>query len=267
MPVASDVTLFVSSADNYEDCWFPFFRLLERYWPDCPYPIALNTEEKEFSYPGLAITSLKIGRAPDGARWDFTSATIEGLKKVRSKYILWTLEDLFLTGKVDTARIEKLVTILRSRDYTQIHLTPTARSRSAYLPSEHPELWTIGSNYRYRLSLLNGLWERERFMSYLVPGENPWQVEIFGSRRAGRRNDTFFCVRSETPKDPNSWPMPYMVTGVTKGKWEHKVEPLFAENGIYMDFSRRGFFEDPGPIWRRLQLAKQVFFSSKWKRR
>ena len=40
-------------ADSYEDRWYPFFKLLTTYWPQCNYDILLNTETKDFDYPGL----------------------------------------------------------------------------------------------------------------------------------------------------------------------------------------------------------------------
>jgi hypothetical protein len=262
-----DLTILVSSADTYEDCWDPFFLLFKKFWPDCKFPIVLITEQKDYGFEGLNLTAAKIGRMPDGNRWPFSDAVIEALKKIETKYILWTLDDLFLTGPVESRKIEDLVRRMSEKDYTHIHLTPNARTKRAYLPSSEPDLWTLSSNYRYRLSLLNGLWNRKRFLTYLRPGENPWQVEIFGSRRACKRPDSFFCVKSDSPLDSSTWPIPYLVTGVTKGQWEHKVEPLFEQHGINVDYSRRGFYRDPGPLIRRMLLVKRTLLDPKqWMR-
>lgn len=49
----ADLTMMVSSTDSYEDCWNPYFLLMQKFWPDCPYPVVLNTEEKSYAYPTL----------------------------------------------------------------------------------------------------------------------------------------------------------------------------------------------------------------------
>ncbi len=40
------LTVFINTSDNFEDCWDPFFKLFRLYWPDCPYKIVLNTEKR-----------------------------------------------------------------------------------------------------------------------------------------------------------------------------------------------------------------------------
>ncbi len=57
----SQLTVFVSSRDDYEDCWVPFFTLLKKYWPDCRLPIVLNTQQKHFAFDGLDITCTRTG--------------------------------------------------------------------------------------------------------------------------------------------------------------------------------------------------------------
>ena len=46
-----DYTVFVNSTDTFEDAWAPFFHLLGDYWPEVD-KVVLNTETKDFSFPG-----------------------------------------------------------------------------------------------------------------------------------------------------------------------------------------------------------------------
>ena len=46
VPASSSVALLVISIDR--DLWPPFFELLWRHWPDCPYPIHLGSETQTF---------------------------------------------------------------------------------------------------------------------------------------------------------------------------------------------------------------------------
>jgi len=58
----SELSIFVNTSDNFEDCWDPFFKLFSIFWPNCPFPIVLNTETKDYSYPGLNIRCTKVAQ-------------------------------------------------------------------------------------------------------------------------------------------------------------------------------------------------------------
>jgi hypothetical protein len=53
-------TIIVNSCDAYDDTWYPFFKLLKKYWPNCKFPIVLNTETKKFEYEGLDIKVINL---------------------------------------------------------------------------------------------------------------------------------------------------------------------------------------------------------------
>jgi hypothetical protein len=257
-PTTEMLTVLVNSTDSYEDCWDPFFKLFKQFWPDCPYPIVLNTETKDYGFHGLNIRASRVGTNMDGSPLPWGATVLECLKTINTPYVLWTLEDLFLIAPADTARIESLVKLMAANDITHINLSPYGPAR-AYSPSRYSELWTIAQNHRYRVSLLNGLWNTRRFAGYIRPRENPWQVELLGSRRAMRIPDSFYCVAEKDRMNPLCWPVPFLSTGITKGKWNEQVPPLFAAHGIQMDFSKRGFYREPHPMVRKLGVAKRVF--------
>ena len=52
-------SILINTCDKFEDCWNPFFKLFKLYWPDCSGIIYLNTEYKDYSYPGLNIIPVK----------------------------------------------------------------------------------------------------------------------------------------------------------------------------------------------------------------
>ena len=58
----NSVSILINSCDAYEDIWEPFFRCFSENWPDCPYPIYLNTETKEYNPDYIHVTSLNVIR-------------------------------------------------------------------------------------------------------------------------------------------------------------------------------------------------------------
>ena len=47
-----NITIIVNTCDRFEDCWNPFFILLEKFWTNCQHPIILTTFDKKYDYSG-----------------------------------------------------------------------------------------------------------------------------------------------------------------------------------------------------------------------
>ena len=98
---ASDVSAVVLSHDGYADLWPAFFELLFRFWPDLPYPLHLVSNRRTFLDD--RVIPVRVG---DERSWSQTLA--RALDHIHGRYVLLMLEDYFLTGRVDTARIVRM---------------------------------------------------------------------------------------------------------------------------------------------------------------
>lgn len=96
-------TLFVSSSDAYADIWPAFFTLFRRYWPDFNGTIYLNTEKREFSFPGLEIICTKVG-----TQKSFGRTFKLGLGKLPEETFLLMMIDYFIEDMVDVAVLNRL---------------------------------------------------------------------------------------------------------------------------------------------------------------
>src|SRR3989344_5493514 len=95
-------TVVASSFDGNEDLWKPFFTFFFRYWPDCPYPVYLISNFKRFDHS--RVTTLTVGT---DRKW--ASNLLMALDQIPSAYIVYLQDDYFLTEKIDTAYIQKLL--------------------------------------------------------------------------------------------------------------------------------------------------------------
>src|SRR6266568_9360967 len=93
------IAVLVVSCDPYSDVWAPFFTLFWKYWPDCPYPVYLGTNEK--TVPHNSVTTLRVGTDRD-----WSSNLREMLRQLRAEHVMLFLEDFFITARVDTASIQ-----------------------------------------------------------------------------------------------------------------------------------------------------------------
>ncbi len=247
--------MLVNSSDGFEDCWVPFFTLLERYWKGLDAPILLNTENQSRTFDKLSVRCARAQSKYD-RRLTWSECLAEALRQVETELVLYLQEDYFIEQPVDAELIQSLADLMRSRpDIKHIGLTHFG-SHPPFEPFRHDSrLWTISPKARYRVSTQAGLWRKDALQSILLPWENGWMFEIFGSIRAARGADLYLTVRRDTARPP----IYYQHTGIVKGRWSRFVEPLFEREGIEVDFSRRGFWMDSTPaIYRRAGLLAKI---------
>jgi len=250
--VTGAVTLLVNSSDGFEDCWRPFFRLLELYWGDRTIPILLNTETKIYSGSDDRVESSCVALG-EHRRLSWSECLIRAIDKIETPLLLYMQEDYFLDRPARVDAFERIVrTMLEHPEIAHIGLTKHG-SAGPFTPHPLPELSEIRPNARYRISTQVGLWRPDALRSYLDPAENGWMFEIFGTRRAAKRGDLFLTV------DPAVQPVfDYTHTGIIKGKWHPAIPELFTRHGIEMDFSKRGFYQPPPALVRKWAVLRKL---------
>jgi len=251
-------TIIVNSTDSYEDCWYPFFRLFSKFWPNCEQKIVLNTETKDFRYPGLNITCSKVYGNKPNQKLTWSECFLKCLKKIEAEVILYLQDDYFINGNVDVQQIDELFRLMLKKKYTTIRLMECANA-GPWHPTDHPLLWKVDQKAFYRISLQASLWRKDRLRSYIRKHENPWQLEFWGSRRAHRVQDSILCINRNIFNEQNRQAIPYKPTGIIKGKWNKEaVYNLFLENWIDIDFSRRGFYDPKQESVRKVPLVTRI---------
>ncbi|MCL5102487.1 MAG: hypothetical protein M1133_00035 [Armatimonadetes bacterium] len=256
-------TILVNSTDSFEDCWIPFFTLFKAYWPDCRQPIVLNTETKDFSFPGLNITCSKVGKGYRGARPPWGWCLRQCLNMVESEVILYLQEDYFLEGPVDPSQIEEFAGCITDtnwsrQDCSHIGLTHYG-SHSPFHLTENPLLWEIDKHAEYRLSLQAGLWKTRSMLKYLRDNDTGWNFEEVGSLRAQRINERLLTVNRHVFNPTARLIFPYTHTGIIRGRWnKDAVVDLFARHNLHTDFSIRGFHSCELPQIRRTFSRKVI---------
>lgn len=247
-------TLLVNSSDGFEDCWVPFFTLLTRYWPDLKVPIVLNTELKRWSFKNLDIkcTQSQFGH-PHQLSW--SQCLVNALDQISTDLVLYMQEDYFIEQPVDHGTVCSLAELMTSTpEIKHIGLTHFGSAPPFWSASDN-RLWTISPTSRYRVSCQAGLWRKDALKSLVLPWENGWMFELFGTVRSARRREQYLTVR----RDAGSPPIIYQHTGIVKGRWSHFVPHLFACEGISVDFSKRGFNDASTPaIIRQARLLGRI---------
>ena len=71
------LTIVVNTCDAYSDVLDIFFHALHDHWPDCPYPVVINTESNLYSYSARVHNHVSsTGNDDWGERLRFTLSTV-----------------------------------------------------------------------------------------------------------------------------------------------------------------------------------------------
>lgn len=235
----SRVTLLVNSCDAYADLWQPFFTLLKRYFVPLPDEILLNTETKEFHLDGVKLRCVHSNAPTYGERMT------EALKQVKTEYTLLLLDDFFLRQPVDIGRLEDIVRWMDAdRDIAYFNSDVTEAVCNLEV-GRYPGYRRLPAGNRYTLNLQAAVWRTEKFAEYWQHKVSPWDwEERCNVLTAAHPRDKFYCVVNEEARFLDYGYRKGQWMGICHGKWvEADVVPLFAKEGIQVDFAKRGFVD------------------------
>ncbi len=212
----------------------------------------LNTENSDFSWPGLAVTASRVADK-SSRRLTWSEALLACLDRIETELVFYVQEDYFLNDHVEVERIDEFADLMIRENVASIQLTPFG-SDGNFLPATHSLLLTVHPKAPYRIALQAALWKRDRLKSYLRSHENAWQFEMLGSIRSRRVPDVFYALDREIFSPNGRQVFPYVKTGIIKGQWfAPAVVELVRAHDIRVDFARRGFFQERSRLIERFR--------------
>jgi len=252
------LTIVINTCDDYSDVLEMFFGALEKWWPDCPYPIVINTESKQYpqSYPAMVHTFSNEQPGDDwGARLLATLAEIE------SEFVLMVYDDFVLEGCVDNDQIMEALRLLESDCNTAV--TYLIKMFAPLISNGNDRLFVpIKDKVEYRLNSAPGIWRREILMKYTSPGDSPWAWEVFGTYKTWGDGHSYYSINSE---HSDVFPYNYSKGGaIYRGKWVREVvEKAITNYELNIDWTKRGFSSEE--INESRSLAWRIrFMRSGW---
>ena len=217
--------ILVCSCDKNEDIWYPFKHCIEKYYPNHP-EIIYTTETKQNSFYKTICKNYPL------EKW--TKRIRETLKEIDDNQILLMIDDIFIREPVDTERI----------DYARANLKGNIACfnfEKVFNPNDE-ESGLKGFKIRqkgseYELSLMCGLWDRDKLIDVLSDDSNPWDVEY-------KQNTKGYDYLINSGDYIIDWGYKtFNYVGLYKGKWARKVVDFFKKEGIEIDYEQRGFVD------------------------
>jgi hypothetical protein len=252
MEERGNTAVLILSCDKYTDIWNPFFTLFFRYWDNCPFPVYLGTNEKQYSFPNVNVIHSGKGE-------DWSNDTIRILKQIPEKYVIVILEDYFLYAQADNEKLKRCISVMEKTNATFM--------RIACFPSDHfadyaydvmednPEFCTTRKSAHYRVTLQAGLWNREKFIDLINPGESPWDFEINGTKRSLQKPEPYLGLVETKGLRYVHGPVPYLCTALSHGVWMRDAIRLCEKEKVSIDLSKR-------PVESRWKYVKRRTYHS-----
>lgn len=230
--VESKTAILITSCDAFEDCWGPYAHGLHKYWPDCPFPVFLITNEKTFSDP--SITSLRI--SPDRG---WARNLRQAMDAVDAEILLYSHEDFWLSALVDTAEILDFAEHVAAGRADYIRLYPAPGPDRPF--AADPRLGVLADNAPYRTSLQTALWRKSVLQDLLRDDESCWGFELDGTPRSRNYGERFLCVQTKKAAPGRNRPigLHYVCTAINKGRWATEAVDYANREGLEIDFSNR----------------------------
>ena len=155
-----------------------------------------------------------------------------GLAALHSDIVLFMQEDFFICGPVDEAYIIKAIRQMQQHsDISCFRLMPCP-GPDKDIDADHGQ---IAQDAPYRVSCQAALWRREDLMGICQRTTSPGSFEIEGTRLASDLRTVFLSVR----RDRNPWPLPYLVSAVSRGLWNPDAITLCNKLKIPIDTENR----------------------------
>ena len=249
----NECPIFVSSSDAYSDLWHPFFALLKREWPEYRGRIYLNTQGKQFAFPGLDIVCTNVP-----GRMYFGKTFKAGLTKVDGEALLLIMIDYFFESKVDVVQLQRLYDAFLVNDLDSLTLARQNSPGALPVPG-NPECWqAVAPGGEVAFSFQTAFWKKTSLARMIADWETPWSAEFYGCRRFNILHPQIWFLANGVKK-----PIPYDEAGVLHGggRWLERAVAKIDFSGIDFDLEasrkRRGVYVErhlPRPIQIAINL-------------
>ena len=253
-----DCTVLVTSCDAYRDVEEPFVKLFRKYWPDCPFELAVNGET------GAAEGFDRVLLSGRGKTW--SQMLVEALDQIAAPYVILLMNDYYLASRVETARMLSWLGVARSADALNLRLCPDPPGETPFdLPADLVQsqtandgdrrsagalrLFASAKNKAYAVSCKAGIWNRRFLRDLAARTRSAWEFERRGSYMFDESDPRPLLV-TETQEFP-------FLDVVHKGYWEPWAVDFLRREGLDVARSARGL-----PPWRvraKEWLKKAVF--------
>lgn len=223
------MTILVVSCDKYKDISDMYFHYLRVNWPDCDYPLVLATEESD-----CADSNVQVIKCGKGVLW--TKEVLTALESIKSKYVLMTVDDLFISKKVDNASVKSALDFMVDNNLKYYRIPKGKRfARKVDRYPGQKYVARIRKDKVYSVTIGSSIWRKDELKLILGDGEKTaWELEDSFSEAALNGEKGYYDGYATDIR-----PLLQCAHMVTAGKWIPRGLRIMKANGSPIDTSKR----------------------------
>jgi hypothetical protein len=191
-----DCSLLIHTCDHYQKFWKGMIFSLELNWDMEKIPIywaseeiSINTFEfdcRGYKYIPKNIKPILTGKTDKNG---FSDRLKLSLEKIKTKWVIYLQEDMWLLSKINLHTIDKLLLFGETKNvdsikiHTKLHYYTNYKLESTDYIVDDIRLLKLSYGDNFLHSHNGTIWNREYLLKYIENGEDPWTNEINGSKR------------------------------------------------------------------------------------
>ena len=160
----NEISIIVMSSDGYKHFWRPFISLYNKNFKNSAKPYIFSNNIS-FEYEGVCVTPL--------GDIEWSSRLRKALKQINTNYVLFMLEDYFISAPVDDSNFRIIVNSFIQNDLNYLKLNMNHLGSRGFKKTRK-----VVKMVDYEISLQPSIWNKEYLLSSLPDyPANAWQVE------------------------------------------------------------------------------------------
>jgi hypothetical protein len=167
------LSIVVLSCDAYSDLWEQYFYFLDYYWNDKSYNTFLVNNLKHFTKDGVEVVN------PGNGNW--SSRVRFALNKIDSPYVFITLDDYFMSDRVDDEEIDDILSLMQREniDYYQLEISAKKDYYKWNKFKDYSYLYEIPKTRNYWVDTSVTIWKKDFLLELLGEGDySAWKFEL-----------------------------------------------------------------------------------------
>lgn len=181
----NNFSIIISTCDKFSDLWDAHILLLNQNWADRNVETFLVTDKPT----DRTFENITVVAAGEGT--EITERLKAVLPLIKTEYVLFTLDDYFLTERISTQAINEDVQIMKMHqiDYLRLFVMTMKSLRNRKAEELEPGIFLL-DNYAgdYIVSLYAGIWRKDFMEKTLTETLNAWQYEVALTNMARQLN-------------------------------------------------------------------------------
>jgi FkbM family methyltransferase len=186
----SDISVVIQTCDAYEFLWRGWYLSFKNNWDwSLGWPVHFCTETKSAPFNDRRITTVNTEKSqnPSG----FSNRLIELLSGLKTKYVLYIQEDMWLKSKVNGEELRNCLYLLKHFEWNSVKVHEKIWYNYDLRKTNHfvgdKRLLKYNKESEYLLTHNAAIWDREFLLDSMIPDEDPWRNELDGTKRIGSK--------------------------------------------------------------------------------